>query len=67
MPSPPASPQLPFRADVAREGSGGEEGAESLVDISEHQQAAMQQEDRVLTEQIESLQKKKLVLFWITG
>uniref|UniRef100_M4A854 Myosin IXA n=1 Tax=Xiphophorus maculatus TaxID=8083 RepID=M4A854_XIPMA len=58
-PSPPASPRLPFRADAAREGSGGEEGAESLVDISEHQQAAMQQEDRVLTEQIESLQKKK--------
>uniref|UniRef100_A0A3B3V095 Myosin IXA n=1 Tax=Poecilia latipinna TaxID=48699 RepID=A0A3B3V095_9TELE len=59
MPSPPASPRLPFRADAAREESGGEEGAESLVDISEHQQAAMQQEDRVLTEQIESLQKKK--------
>uniref|UniRef100_A0A3Q2TDS2 Myosin IXA n=1 Tax=Fundulus heteroclitus TaxID=8078 RepID=A0A3Q2TDS2_FUNHE len=58
-PSPPASPRLPFRADAAREDSGGEEGAESLVDISEHQQAAMQQEDRVLSEQIESLQKKK--------
>ncbi|XP_035992065.1 LOW QUALITY PROTEIN: unconventional myosin-IXAa [Fundulus heteroclitus] len=58
-PSPPASPRLPFRADAAREESGGEEGAESLVDISEHQQAAMQQEDRVLSEQIESLQKKK--------
>ncbi|KAM4744447.1 unconventional myosin-IXAa isoform 8-T8 [Anableps anableps] len=58
-PSPPASPRLPFRADTAREESGGEEGAESLMDISEHQQAAMQQEDRVLTEQIESLQKKK--------
>uniref|UniRef100_A0A3B3Z502 Myosin IXA n=1 Tax=Poecilia mexicana TaxID=48701 RepID=A0A3B3Z502_9TELE len=59
MPSPPSSPRLPFKADAAREESGGEEGAESLVDISEHQQAAMQQEDRVLTEQIESLQKKK--------
>ncbi|XP_008402916.1 unconventional myosin-IXAa isoform X5 [Poecilia reticulata] len=59
MPSPPPSPRLPFRADAAREESGGEEGAESLVEISEHQQAAMQQEDRVLTEQIENLQKKK--------
>uniref|UniRef100_A0A3Q2CG75 Myosin IXA n=1 Tax=Cyprinodon variegatus TaxID=28743 RepID=A0A3Q2CG75_CYPVA len=56
-PSPPASPRLSFRADVAREDSGGEEGAEPLVDMTE--QAAMQQEDRVLTEQIENLQKKK--------
>ncbi|MEQ2295701.1 hypothetical protein AMECASPLE_017147 [Ameca splendens] len=57
--SPPGSPRLTFRTDAAREESGGEEGAESLIDISEHQQAAMQQEDRVLMEQIESLQKKK--------
>lgn len=48
---------------MAREDSGGEEGAEPLVDINE--QAAMQQEDRVLTEQIENLQKKKLVMFCI--
>ncbi|XP_054900866.1 unconventional myosin-IXAa isoform X5 [Poeciliopsis prolifica] len=59
MPSPPASPRLQSRADALREESGGEERAESLVDMSEHQQAAMQHEDRVLTEQIESLQKKK--------
>ncbi|XP_047218829.1 unconventional myosin-IXAa isoform X3 [Girardinichthys multiradiatus] len=57
--SPPGSPRLTFRTDAAREESGGEEGAESLINISEHQQAAMQQEDRVLMEQIESLQKKK--------
>lgn len=59
VPSPPASPQLMLRADTAREESSGEEGAECRVDISEQQQAAMQQEDRVLTEQIENLQKKK--------
>lgn len=46
-------------ADAATEESGGEEGAESLPDIPEHQQAAMQQEERVLTEEIESLQKEK--------
>lgn len=45
-------------ADAAIEESGGEEGAESLPDIPEHQ-AAMQQEERVLTEEIESLQKEK--------
>ncbi|MEQ2205305.1 hypothetical protein XENOCAPTIV_014920 [Xenoophorus captivus] len=65
--SPPGSPRLTFRTDAAREESGGEEGAESLIDISEHQQAAMQQEDRVLMEHIESLQKKKLVMFYSTG
>lgn len=43
---------------MAREESD-EERAESFPEISEHQQAAMQQEERVLTEQIESLQKEK--------
>ncbi|XP_037547575.1 unconventional myosin-IXAa isoform X2 [Nematolebias whitei] len=57
-PSPPVSPRLPSVADVVREESMAEEGAESL-DIPEHQQAAMQQEEKVLTEQIENLQKEK--------
>uniref|UniRef100_A0A3B4FW28 Unconventional myosin-IXa-like n=1 Tax=Pundamilia nyererei TaxID=303518 RepID=A0A3B4FW28_9CICH len=59
IPSPPVSPRLQPMADAATEESGGEEGAESLPDIPEHQQAAMQQEERVLTEEIESLQKEK--------
>uniref|UniRef100_A0A4W6F4P1 Myosin IXA n=1 Tax=Lates calcarifer TaxID=8187 RepID=A0A4W6F4P1_LATCA len=58
-PSPPVSPRLPPVATAVVEESGGEEGADSFTEISEHQQAAMQQEERVLTEQIESLQKEK--------
>ncbi|XP_049898028.1 unconventional myosin-IXAa isoform X2 [Epinephelus moara] len=58
-PSPPVSPRLPSVADPVIEESGGEEGEDSFSEISEHQQAAMQQEERVLTEQIESLQKEK--------
>uniref|UniRef100_A0A3P8RUW3 Myosin IXA n=1 Tax=Amphiprion percula TaxID=161767 RepID=A0A3P8RUW3_AMPPE len=58
-PSPPVSPRLPSVADPVIEESGSEEGAESFVEISKHQQAAMQQEERVLTEQIENLQKEK--------
>lgn len=57
-PSPPVSPRLASVADVVKEESD-EERAESFPEISEHQQAAMQQEERVLTEQIESLQKEK--------
>lgn len=55
--SPPVSPRLPSVADVKEESD--EERAEPCPEISEHQQAAMQQEERVLTEQIESLQKEK--------
>ncbi|XP_029313509.1 unconventional myosin-IXAa isoform X2 [Cottoperca gobio] len=58
-PSPPVSPRLPSVVDPVIEESGGEEGEDSIGEISEHQQAAMQQEERVLTEQIESLQKEK--------
>ncbi|KAM7015591.1 LOW QUALITY PROTEIN: unconventional myosin-IXAa [Tautogolabrus adspersus] len=58
-PSPPVSPRLPFVPDAVITESDGEERADSLPEISEHQQAAMQQEERVLTEQIESLQKEK--------
>lgn len=57
--SPPCSPQLPLGADAAIGESHVEEGADSFAEISEHQQAAMQQEERVLTEQIETLQKEK--------
>lgn len=57
-PSPPISPRMPPVADVVKEESD-EERAESFPEVSEHQQAAMQQEERVLTEQIESLQKEK--------
>ncbi|XP_054627652.1 unconventional myosin-IXAa isoform X3 [Dunckerocampus dactyliophorus] len=58
-PSPPVSPRLPSLTDTVKEESEGEERAESLPEISEHQHAAMQQEERVLTEQIENLQKEK--------
>ncbi|XP_038556863.1 unconventional myosin-IXAa isoform X4 [Micropterus salmoides] len=58
-PSPPVSPRLPSVADVVIEVSDVEEGANLFPEISEHQQAAMQQEERVLTEQIENLQKEK--------
>ncbi|XP_051545048.1 unconventional myosin-IXAb isoform X3 [Myxocyprinus asiaticus] len=50
-PSPPMSPQMAEREE------SGDEGAES--GLSEPQQAAMQQEERVLTQQIETLQKEK--------
>lgn len=58
-PSPPVSPRLPYVPDTVITESDGEERADSLPEISEHQQVAMQQEERVLTEQIENLQKKK--------
>uniref|UniRef100_A0A665V497 Myosin IXA n=1 Tax=Echeneis naucrates TaxID=173247 RepID=A0A665V497_ECHNA len=58
-PSPPLSPRLPSVANTVAEESGGEERVDSFTEISEHQQAAMHQEERVLTEQIESLQKEK--------
>uniref|UniRef100_A0A3Q3FWG0 Myosin IXA n=1 Tax=Labrus bergylta TaxID=56723 RepID=A0A3Q3FWG0_9LABR len=58
-PSPPVSPRLPYVPDAVITESDGEDRADSLPEISEHQQAAMQQEERVLTEQIESLQKEK--------
>ncbi|XP_061671283.1 unconventional myosin-IXAa isoform X3 [Syngnathoides biaculeatus] len=58
-PSPPASPGFTSLTDTLKEESEGEEGIESLVEISEHQHAVMAQEERVLTEKIENLQKKK--------
>nr|XP_055048049.1 unconventional myosin-IXAb isoform X2 [Misgurnus anguillicaudatus] len=50
-PSPPLSPRMTEREEP------GDEGAES--GMSEQQQAAMQQEEKVLTQQIENLQKEK--------
>lgn len=58
-PSPPVSPRLPSLTDTVIEESEGEEAANPFAEISEHQQSAMQQEERVLTEQIENLQKEK--------
>ncbi|MFT7816615.1 unconventional myosin-IXa isoform X1 [Arapaima gigas] len=56
-PSPPVSPQLPPTSDRAEEAAAEE--ATGDPELSEQQQIAMQQEERVLTEQIESLQKEK--------
>nr|XP_057934920.1 unconventional myosin-IXAa isoform X3 [Doryrhamphus excisus] len=58
-PSPPVSPRLPSLTDAVKEENEGDVRAETLPEISEHQHAAMQQEERVLTEQIENLQKEK--------
>ncbi|XP_076011513.1 unconventional myosin-IXAa isoform X2 [Genypterus blacodes] len=58
-PSPPVSPRLPSLTDTVIEESGGEEPPSPFAEISDNQQAAMQQEERVLTEQIENLQKEK--------
>ncbi|XP_019729440.1 unconventional myosin-IXa-like [Hippocampus comes] len=57
-PSPPLSPRPgPPVADGGSAGAGAEEMAEAP--LSEQQQLAMQQEERILTEQIESLQREK--------
>ncbi|XP_057690091.1 unconventional myosin-IXAa isoform X3 [Corythoichthys intestinalis] len=58
-PSPPVSPRLLSLTDTVKEERDGDEGDESVVEISEHQHAAMEQEEKVLTEQIENLQKEK--------
>ncbi|XP_028294897.1 unconventional myosin-IXAa isoform X3 [Gouania willdenowi] len=65
-PSPPLSPRLqPIAAvpDMLTMGKSGveedEDTVEPFIDVPEQQQAAMQQEERVLTERIEDMQKKK--------
>lgn len=58
-PSPPVSPRLPPVVNTGMDGSEGDKGVDAFAEMSEHQQVAMQQEERVLTEQIESLQKEK--------
>lgn len=56
MPSPPTSPLSP----VVTEGDEpNEDRAEPA--LSDQQQAAMQQEEKVLSQQIENLQKEKSV------
>ncbi|XP_053127814.1 unconventional myosin-IXa isoform X2 [Hemicordylus capensis] len=56
-PTSPAAVRLPSVSDVPEEALSSEETME--MDATEQQQVAMQQEERVLTEQIESLQKEK--------
>ncbi|XP_056656408.1 unconventional myosin-IXa isoform X6 [Monodelphis domestica] len=56
-PSSPVAVRLPSMSEVPEETVTNEEATE--VDVTEQQQAAMQQEERVLTEQIENLQKEK--------
>ncbi|XP_054988898.1 unconventional myosin-IXa isoform X2 [Sorex araneus] len=55
----PSSPvvRLPSMSDVPEDSLSTEAAMET--DVTEQQQAAMQQEERVLTEQIENLQKEK--------
>nr|KAF6501513.1 myosin IXA [Molossus molossus] len=56
-PSSPIVVRLPSMSDVPEETLTSEAAMET--DITEQHQAAMQQEERVLTEQIENLQKEK--------
>lgn len=56
-PSSPVIVRLPSMSDVPEETLTSETAMET--DITEQQQAAMQQEEKVLTEQIENLQKEK--------
>ncbi|XP_037063348.1 unconventional myosin-IXa isoform X6 [Peromyscus leucopus] len=56
-PSSPVIVRLPSMSDVPEETMTSETAMET--DITEQQQAAMQQEEKVLTEQIENLQKEK--------
>ncbi|XP_067311383.1 unconventional myosin-IXAa isoform X4 [Pseudorasbora parva] len=59
-PSPPVSPRSPIVPELMQEsGDEDERKASKEPDVSEQQQVAMQQEEKVLTEQIESLQKEK--------
>ncbi|XP_052416145.1 unconventional myosin-IXAa isoform X4 [Carassius gibelio] len=57
LPSPPVSPRSSAAPEVMQE--SGDEEASRDTEISEQQQVAMLQEEKVLTEQIESLQKEK--------
>ncbi|XP_073669193.1 unconventional myosin-IXAa isoform X2 [Paramisgurnus dabryanus] len=56
-PSPPVSPRSPTAPDVTQEIADEEPVRDP--EVSEQQQVAMQQEEKVLTEQIEHLQKEK--------
>ncbi|XP_058500788.1 unconventional myosin-IXAb-like isoform X1 [Solea solea] len=56
--SPPLSPRAPPEEDGEGAGGGGGEDTPE-AGLNEEQQLEMQQEERILTEQIESLQKEK--------
>lgn len=56
-PSPPVSPRSPSAPEIMEE--SGDEDAIRDAEVTDQQHVAMQQEERVLTEQIESLQKEK--------
>uniref|UniRef100_A0A672UHM4 Myosin IXA n=1 Tax=Strigops habroptila TaxID=2489341 RepID=A0A672UHM4_STRHB len=56
-PTSPVAVRLPSVTDVPEETINSEEAME--MEVTEQQQVAMQQEEKVLTEQIESLQKEK--------
>ncbi|KAM9275473.1 unconventional myosin-IXa [Morus bassanus] len=56
-PTSPVAVRLPAVTDVPEDTMSSEEAME--MEATEQQQAAMQQEEKVLTEQIESLQKEK--------
>ncbi|XP_039413850.1 unconventional myosin-IXa isoform X3 [Corvus cornix cornix] len=56
-PASPVTGRLPSVTDVPEETMSSEEAME--MEVTEQQQVAMQQEEKVLTEQIESLQKEK--------
>ncbi|XP_040457346.1 unconventional myosin-IXa isoform X2 [Falco naumanni] len=56
-PTSPVAVRLPVVTDVPEETMSSEEAME--MEVTEQQQMAMQQEEKVLTEQIESLQKEK--------
>ncbi|TSL68271.1 Unconventional myosin-IXa [Bagarius yarrelli] len=56
-PSPPVSPRSPFSPEITEE--SGDEDTMPDAEVMEQQHVAMEQEERVLTEQIENLQKEK--------
>ncbi|XP_050165959.1 unconventional myosin-IXa isoform X6 [Myiozetetes cayanensis] len=56
-PASPVTGRLPSVTDVPEETMSSEEAME--MEVTEQQQVAMQQEEKVLTEQIENLQKEK--------
>ncbi|XP_027744972.1 unconventional myosin-IXa isoform X2 [Empidonax traillii] len=56
-PASPVTGRLPSVTDVPEETMSSEEAME--IEVTEQQQVAMQQEEKVLTEQIENLQKEK--------
>ncbi|XP_017333513.1 unconventional myosin-IXAa isoform X3 [Ictalurus punctatus] len=56
-PSPPVSPHSPSAPEITEE--SGDEDTVRDAEVTEQQHVAMQQEERVLTEELENLQKEK--------